>query len=306
MPYTQATLVRNVRSTLGDLPWLDYCTEAMDTTETSLDVADTTKYTPGDVVEFQDDGERCLVTALASGTTLTVIRNFDGSSGAAPATGTAHNITMTIAKNPTFEYLAVVDAIGDSIYNLWPYVYGTVTYAITPVVGTKWYELDDSASNSTVALELQSVFQDVNSKPFYYGTRRTAYPVRLHFDVPTTVAGSGVAIEIPFLRDATNAISVRCIRPLTPAIGTGAYTDLVAGLPANCVRWYAVAAMIERTGIVRATSDDITMTDESVKPGTRENVAGYWERKALMARHDWESILKRTVPRKHKKAGDGQ
>lgn len=304
MSYSQATLIRNIRSTLGDFPWQDTCTEPMDATETGLDVADTTKWSVGDVVEFQDDGERCLVTALASATTLTVIRNFDASNGSAVGTGSTHSTSAQVAKSPNYPYLSVVDAISDSIYGLWPYVYKGVTYSITPVAGTRWYELDDGATNTTVALELQSVFQDVNSKPFYYGQRRTAFPVRIHFDVPTTVAGSGVAVEIPYIKDTTNTISVRCITPILPTVAGGLYSDLTVGIPANTVRYYAIATLIERLGILRVASDDITMTDESVKPGMREQVAQYWERKALDERHKWESQLKRTLPRKNKKAGD--
>mgnify|MGYP000154892807 CR=1 FL=1 len=60
-------------------------------------VADTTKYAIGNIVEFQDDGEQCLVTALASATTLTVIRNFNYSVTSTAGTGTSHSLSTATA-----------------------------------------------------------------------------------------------------------------------------------------------------------------------------------------------------------------
>jgi hypothetical protein len=304
MAYAKATLVREIRSILNDNPFTTACTEAMDTTETGLDVASTTKFDVGDIVEFTDDGERCLVTALASSTELTVIRNYDASSGSAVGTGTSHSSGVLVVKNPIFPFLSIVDTISETIYELWPYVYKKVEASITPVAGTRWYEIDEAASNSTEILELSSVVQDVDSKPFWYGTRRTSYPVRLHFEVPTTIAGSGVAIEIPYLKSTTNAIKVKGIGRITPTLATTNYADFSAGVGANTIKYLTVANMIERTGISRVTQDDITMTDESVRPMTREAVASYWREKGIRERNIWKMELDRTLPRKLHKAGD--
>lgn len=304
MAYAKATLVREIKAILNDNPFVTACTTSPNTTVTTMDVASTTKFDVGDIIEFQDDGERCLVTALTDADTLTVIRNFDGSNGSAVGTGTAHTAGVLIAKNPIFPFLSIVDTISESIYELWPYVYKKVEASITPVAGTKWYEVDEAATNSTEILELSSVVQDVDSKPFWYGTRRTSYPVRLHFEVPTTVAASGVALEIPFLRSTTNAIKVKGIGRITPTLATANYADFSAGVGANTIKYFTVATMLERTGISRATQDDITMTDESVRPGMRENIADYWRRKAVRERNIWKMELDRTLPRKAKRAGD--
>ena len=304
MSYSKPTLIREIRTVLGDFPFVTACTTSPNTTITTFDVASTTKFDVGDILEFQDDGERVLVTALTDADTLTVIRNFDGSNGSAVGTGSAHTAGVLVAKNPRYPYLSIVDSISDVIYALWPYVYKAVTATITPVAGTKWYEIDENSTNSTEMMELSSVVQDVNSKPFWYGTRRTSYPVRLHFGVPTTIAGSGVAIEIPFLRSTTNTISVKGIGRITPTLSSTNYADLSAGVQIECVKFFTVAHMIEKLGILRVASDDITMTDESVRPITRETVAQYWHKRGVEARHRWEAELRLTLPRKQHKAGD--
>lgn len=306
MAYAKATLIREIRAILNDSPFITTCDEAMDTTETAIDVPLYSKWDVGDIVEFQDDGERCLVTATTDGTpdTLTVIRNYDGSNGSAVGTGTTHSSGVQIAKNPTFPFLYVVEAIAEAIYELWPYVYKLVSDDITPVAGTRWYEIDEAASNSTEMLELSTVVQTINGVPFWYGTRRTSYPVRLHFGVPTGVAGSGVAIEIPYIKSTATDITVRGIGRITPTLSSTNYADFSAGVGANTIKYLAAAHLIERIGIGRIAYDDITMTDESVRPMTREAVASYWREKGVRERHLWEMELARTLPRKAKKAGD--
>jgi len=307
MAYSKATLIKKIRALLNDNPYLDACTEDMDTTETGLDVTATSKYNVGDVVEFQDDGEQCLVTALASSTTLTVIRNHNLSVTVTAGTGTVHSTGALIAKRPVFSYVQIVDAISSSIDGLWPYVWKKVSVNITPVAGQRFYELDEGTDTYT-GLEISSVVQattDATPKPFWYGTRRTSYPYRMHFSVPTSIAGSGVAIEIPFLRNATNAITVNALARITDTVATSNYSDLTGGYQALCVTYYAVARLVSETGITRVTQEDVSMSDESVRPGVREQVAADWERKAEMERYKWRMELDRTIPRKGKRAGDG-
>jgi hypothetical protein len=295
MAYSQATLIRRVRAVLGDNPFTDICTEAMDTTETDLSVADTTKWSVGDIAEFSDDGERCLVTALFSATVLTVERGF---LSATPGTGTAHNISTRILKSPVFQHNEVKDAIDSSIRALWPYVYKIVPVTITPVQGTHWYEIDEpTADNASAIVELSSVRQVVNGRMFSYGARRDTYPVRIHLGAPTGLAASGVALELPYLRSTGSDIFVRGIAPVTTTLSSTDYADLTEGIEVDAVMYLAVARMIAETGITRVTTEDIGMSDESVRPGTRESVAEYWDRKGVAARRQWELDLKLRNPR---------
>ena len=301
MAFAKATLISRVRKSLNDNPFVDVCTEAMDTTETDLSVADTTKYDVGAIVEFQDDGERCLVTALASATVLTVIRNFDG---ATPGTGTTHAINGQILRDPVFPYNTIVEEIEASLRGLWPHVYKLKAYTITPVAGTTWYELDDGGDIST-AMEISGVVQSVNSKPFWYGTRRGSYPVEIYHNVPTTIAGSGVAVNIPFLRSTATNITVNTIAKITAATSGSNYTDISEGIQADTIRYFAVAGCIANTDISRMTQEDISMSDESVRPMSRTQLSMFWENKAIRERRKWEHELRVTLPRKARLAGDG-
>lgn len=303
MTYSQPKLVREVRQLLNDNPFQDTCTEAMDTTEIGLDVTSTTKYQVGQVVEFSD-GERCLITALASATTLTVIRNYDDFLGTGVGTGTSHSINAVIVKDPVFPYARVVDAISDAIDGLWPYVYKGVDYTITPVAGTSWYEVD-SGTNTAKLRDYSTIYQIVNGKPFLYATRRTSYPARLNFGVDTATFGSGVAINIPYLRSTATNIVIKGIAPITDTLSSTNYADFTDRKHAMTIRYFAVANLVEGTGIARVTQEDLSMGDENVLPGTRENIADYWYKRAVRERRTWELELKDILPRHYKKAGDG-
>jgi len=303
MALAKATVVRRIRRILNDNPFQDTCTEAMDTTETGLDVADTTKYDVGAVVEFQDDGEQCLITVLASATTLTVIRNYNG---AAPGTGTTHAISGAILRDPVFSYNQIEEAVDATLRGLWPHVYKAVTMSITPVAGTSWYEIDEpTADNATEMLELSSITQVDSNTPTgyrYYGERRGMFPAYLHMDVPTTIAGSGVALYIPTLAN-TNTITVKGIGKLTATLATTNYADISDGVEADTVVYYAVSRLVAATDISRSTQEDISLSDQTVVSGRRTSLAAYWQREAQKSRYTWERELARTLPRKPDLAG---
>lgn len=302
MAYSRVTLVKRIRQVLGDLAWPDTCTEAMDTTETGLDVTDGTKYSAGMVVEFQDDGEQCFVVSVSSNT-LTVIRNFRYSITTTEGTGTAHSISATILSNPTYLYADIVEAIGSTLTGLWPYVWRSVTYTLTPQTdGNKWYELDDAASNSSVAIDLSSVTQIVGtgatSKVFAYGERGGAYPVGFRLDVPTAKLGSGVGLYIPFLRDITNSIFAKCLAPIDDTYSAPSYTYLTAGVEVDCIVYYAVSRLILSSDVRRTVADDVQVGSAGVQqPGTRARLAAFYEQKGMEYRHQWQELQRRTLPR---------
>lgn len=303
MAFAKATLIQRIRTRLNDNPFQTACTEAMDASETGLDVASTTKFDVGDIVEFQDDGEQCLVTALASSTELTVIRGFNGTTAA------THSISVLVAKNPVFSYLAIEGAIAEVLRDLWPHVYKEVNYTITPVVGQRWYELDDGGDTATI-LELSTVTQVYGAsgqeRVMYYGARRTgAYPANLEFNVPVALAASGVGLYLPYLRHSTNNIFVNGIARLTATVSGGNYSDITEGVEVDCVMYLAMAKLVAWTDISRSTQEDVTMSDESVRPLVRTQLAGTLERQGYEARRRWEEELRIKLPRRFKKAGDG-
>lgn len=302
MTYTQQNSVKNIRAILHDNPWHDISAEVMDTTEVGLDVTDGTKWSAGDIVEFQDDGEQCLVQSISSNT-LTIIRNYLFSVGATAGTGTTHVTSGDIVKNPTFTYSEIKQAISFVIDDLWPYVYKKTTFSLTPqTTGNNWYELDEG-SNVCTALELSSVWQEIGttgaatSYYFQYGARGKSYPIQMHLNVPTAKAGSGVAVYIPYLRDTTNAILVNAISPITDTLSGTTYQDFSAGVEANAIHGLAIARLIATTDVDRTTQQDVNMSNQSSPPGSRTRVASYWEAEGKASRRKWEMKLRTTLPR---------
>lgn len=297
MSYSKQTLVAEIRRLLNDNPSQDTCTEAMTTTETDLDVADGTQYAAGGIVEFQDDGEQCLIQSIASNT-LTVVRNYGFSVGTTAGTGTTHSINTAILRDPIFPYKHVTDAVSASIAGLWPYVYKEVTDAITPTPGTRWYNVSTA---SIAMLELSSAIQattDVQPVPFYYGTNRGAYPIELRFNIPTAVAANGMAYYIPFHKNLTNAIQISGIGKVTDTeTVAGTYDDFSAGVQADCISYYTVSRLIASTDISRTTQEDIGMGDKTVASGSRTRIASYWQDRALQERNKWKMELDVTLPR---------
>jgi hypothetical protein len=300
----KTTLLSRIRRLLNDNPFTTACNEAMDAVETDIDVTATLKFDVGDIVEFQDDGEQCLVTALFSATVLTVIRGYNGTTAATHSTG------VLLCKNPVFQFVQIEQAVDAVLRGLWPYVYKEVNYTLTPNTnGNQWYELDDGGDVASI-MELSSVRQAITvpggyDELFEYGTRRTYFPVTLHFNVPATIAGSGVALRIQVLRNNSESIFVNGLARITAALSSTNYADFSDGLEADCVMYLAAARLIAQTDISRVTQEDITMSDESVRPGSRTSVASYWEMKGMEMRKQWEIVLQRTLPRKWKRAGDG-
>jgi hypothetical protein len=298
MAFSRITLVTRIRHILNDNPFADICTEAMDTTETGLDVADTTKYEVGCMVEFQDDGEQCYVTALPSGTTLTVIRGYNS---AAPGTGTSHNISTAIVRDPVFQFVQITDAVESVLRSFWPYVYKEVPLTLTPNTdGNKWYNVTNGDTTGEM-MELSSAVQLVGtgatSTVFRYGERGDVYPIFLMNNLPTAKVTSGQGIYIPFIRDATNSILVTGIGRLTATFSTPNYTDIEDGVQVDCVTYYAVARLVAESDITRSTQEDTTMGDQTVVPGRRTEIASFWEAKGLEKRHQWQEELRIKTPR---------
>ncbi len=297
MAFSRTTLVHRIRRILNDNPFQDTCTEAMDTTETGLDVADTTKYDIGAIVEFQDDGEQCLVTALASGTTLTVIRGYNSTT---PGTGSSHSISCVIAKDPVFQWVQIQEDIESVLRGLWPYVYKEVNLTLTPNTdGNQYYNVTNGDTIPLMGLSsvTQIVGTGATSRVFRYGERKGAYPVRIFSNMPTSKVASGQALWIPYLADATNSIFVNGIGNITATYSAPNYSDISEGVQVDAVKFLTVALLVAGSDIARTTQEDVMMGDQTVVPGRRTDVSSFWERKGIQARNQWAMELQRTLPR---------
>lgn len=297
MAYSQATMVKRIRQELNDNPWFDTCVEAMDTTEVGLDVTDGTKYSVGVVVEFQDDGELCLVTGVTSNT-LTVIRNYMYSVTTTAGTGTNHLINAQIAANPRFTYSQIVEAISLVLSELYPHVYRLIQVTATPSsTGNRWYDLANTA-----IVDISSVVQEVgtsgsaSSSLFRYGDT-AQYGVELRRNLPTAKITTGPGLWIRNLRDVTNTLYFNCIGMIDDTIATSSYSHISGNDEANCVIFLAASKLVGSLEIVRLTQEDVSMGDATVQPGMRRNLAAYLEGKGVAERRRWEAKLRQTLPR---------
>lgn len=256
-----------------------------------------TQWTQGNVVEFQDDGELCLVTSVATNT-LNVVRNYQFSVTATAGTGTSHANGIGIVKNPVYEYVQIKDAISAVVLELWPYVYTKVTATITPLA-----TVGGLYSVAATFEKLSSAVQRDTStagSPCFYGGRRSYYPISLLRGLPDnfpTTEDTGKAVSIPSVYNLTNTIFVTGVRRLTDATTTpGTYDDLTDGVEVECVVYLAIHELLGSKDIPRSASDDTTMADSSVVAGRRTAVADTWLRKGLRKRRQWEADLRTSLP----------
>jgi hypothetical protein len=306
MSFSQPTLINRVRLQLGVDDWHDVCTEAMDTTETGLDVADTTLWAVGDVLQFEDDGELCFVSALASGTTLTVVRNYLFSVTTTALTGTSHSSSADITKNPVFTIKQMKEAVEEVLRGLWPHVYTKVTADLTPVA-SGLYSVAATVEDISSAMQRDT---DSNGRPRFYGGRRSYHPIDLIQNLPDnfpTTEDTGKAVYIPRAYNQTNTIRLNGIRRLTAATTAGppvTYDDLTEGVEVDCVADLATAELLERSDARRSTGEDVSMNDQSVSPGRRSALGEtIWRVRGMRARHQWERSLRLSLPRMERFGG---
>jgi hypothetical protein len=294
MAFSQATIVSRARHILNDNPFVETARTVAAAGTTSVTVADSTLYDVGDILEWQDDGDQMLVTAVPNATTLTVARGINGTTAA------AHS-SITLAKNPVFQYIQITDAIAACMTDLYPHVYRQVDVTLTPLTnGNNYYELT-SASGADKIIELSQVSQEIGtgatSMIFFYGDRPGAYPVTLQRNVPTSKVASGVGLYIPFLRDTSNSIIVAGIAEIDDTVSGGNYSYITSGVEVNTVLYYAIGRLVSEADISRLTQDDTNMYDQSVKPFARTQGGMYWENKGLQERRKWEARLRARTPR---------
>lgn len=112
----QGDIVNRVLNRLYSLeptgrPFLHQINGAIDGTTQTIVVDDGTNFVAGDVIEFDTDGEQCFITTVATNT-LTVVRGFNGTTGAAQADNSF------IWKNPKYTHAEAIQAITDVIADM--------------------------------------------------------------------------------------------------------------------------------------------------------------------------------------------
>ena len=274
MAYSRATLVQRIRYLLQDTPAADNITGAYTAAGLTLTVTDATLYDKGDLLEFKADGDTFLVNS-AAGTTVTMLAaglSWDGSTNADHASGAAFFL------RPAFRYLAILEAIEDTILELWPWAWKVTTDTVTPVSGTRWY---DAATSTTTAMDIIDATQrDTAASPSQgvvrYGGRRNPYTISLERSLPTAVAASTVGYHIPMVHNTTYTIAVRVRARLLTTFTTPNYVDLVEGSMVEAVIYGAASRLLENTEVPRVTQQDVTQGDASVRPQALIRSAAYF------------------------------
>jgi hypothetical protein len=295
MAYSRATLVQRIRHNLN--PQDDYYepnTDNVGAGDLTVDVPDGTKWTFGDILEWQEDGDQAFVRSVA-GNVLTVFRNWNGTTAA------AHDGSVTakiVAKSPTFQYVKIIEAITEAIDELWPYVYTSTTVAITPSLTEKYYSAAATVEGISSAIQLDT---NVPDKPVTYGGRRSIYQISLVRGLPNNfpqpAENTGKAYYIPRRHNIVNTINVKAIRRITDTVTPPNYDDLSAGVEISAVMYFAIDHLLAASDIPRLTGQDTNMSDQSVGAGRRSQISeNVWRRKGLRARYQWEEDLRHSLP----------
>lgn len=280
MTVSLATLVSRVRDRIsGDEPWEDTIDASLTNVATTVTINSYTDWVQGSVMEFAD-GEQCLVIATPSTSAVAIRRAHNGT------TAIAHSNGDLILRDPRFAYADVVDAIDDTIADLWPFVYDVTTYTVTPVAGTTLYDPNKSDLRGVVALSQPDAVSATTI--FYYGSGYNALPVRFLRNVQTTTFAYGMGLEFQqFYTTATN-ITVTYARDFTD-------TTIPEGLGARTVVAGTVQKMMERFDVPR-TGQDNSQGDVTVPAGTTIKDAAWWQRNFEQLRRQWNLLVIRENP----------
>ena len=151
MAVTEASLRKRIRALLyGGQPQARGYTDAVQNNPltaggTTLTVLDGTNWSEGDLVDFGDDGDIAVVTAIA--TNDLTIRRQEGA--------TSHVQGTTIYKNPRFTTEQIDYAIERVLHDLFPDVWKITTISDTYAADEYWYPI-----NNDQLTEILTVFYE--------------------------------------------------------------------------------------------------------------------------------------------------
>ena len=118
-------LISKARRLINDYPQIDNLGASLTSGGTTVTVANSNLYQVGWVISV--DEEAMLVTALPSGTTLTVVRGYKGTAAA------AHSSAANILLNPLGTGADYLDGLNEGVRNLWPHFHVPVVDTTTTI-----------------------------------------------------------------------------------------------------------------------------------------------------------------------------
>lgn len=256
---TTAAQVVLVRRILQDDPEEDYLTEAVAASSTTtLTVNDVSKYSPGQVWEFDDDtGDTFLVRSVDRSTSIiTVKRSHKGSTGA------THADNVVVLNAPRFRYDLISQALSTAVdADLWTERVFEIAEHIVVSSATADYYNAPSANCE----EFLAIYQDTASMIDPEWIRDFG---RLPRNVDTSLYAAGKAFRI---RDNYGAAGdnyyINCAHRLTLAT--------LSTQQERIVQWLACAYLLEWTEPKRLAGPT-NQGDRTVRPGAAPPTAAYY------------------------------
>lgn len=290
---TNTLVINRVRDILGDTPWMQGGTGSnfVTGTATTIAVTDGTRWSEGNVMEFQANGEQAWVQSV-SANNVTVIRSIRGT----PAAAT--QATGILFKDPVYGYSSILNAVNLTIQGLWPYVYKKVSFptGLTYSASTYWYDLADAAWG------LISVTQIQGSSPAYllpFGHKGSHYPVVFRKNLPSGLVASGTGMAFPRgWPSTTTVVNVDYAAKLTATQTTPPtyddWTDTTLDL--DMLAYGAAARLVKNYEVNRVSDEDTGMGDQSVQAGMRFNIGLRLEAEFVKLRNIRHEELRRIMP----------
>ncbi len=225
-------------------------------TDVTLDTNEGANFSQGDIIEMESEQ---LYVQSVSGDTLTVIRGWNGTTGA------AHSDNTPIFKNPRF----TSDQIDQALVSVangfedWG-IHGFGTGSITLVENQTYYDLTD-----TDIAEQRGVLA------VYYAGATTLLPTHLPFryfnnlDSNVSTTGHGLHLWEWGDKKATETVYYTYAQELTTTSALSAHQEelLVVG----------ATALILGASIGPATHDPGARTDRTVNPGQTSRDVRFWQ-----------------------------
>lgn len=254
------TLVKRVRRFVRDYPDLDVLAASLSSNGTTISVADTSSLYHANRQVLEIGEELVYVTAIASGSTLTVRRGVRGTTAATHASG------ATMLVNPRFFYQDVLDGLNSALDASWPLLY-------KPVVDGTLFTAQDT---------YEYVLPTIANGTFipYIEWIRLKEPGDLQFRHVTQWylrrGPTAPAICFKFLPVPNSQIAIKGVAPLTHLASASDTIDATVPYQAEDIFVYYAGSWLALSGeAYRARTDTgvIDKREQATRPGTSLSVS---------------------------------
>jgi len=277
MAVSVSDLIPRVRTFLDERPLVSTGTATNGTT-TNITVTDNADWEVGAILEFQDNGEQCLVQSAAANP-ITVVRGWNGTTAA------AHS-SITVFRDPQYTYKNINERITSAVQRLWPYAWKVSTKDITPDPTNKvWYDLDATFMDMVNAAQLYGA---TSENVGLFGEKGTGRAIVVAKNLPTALVTSGKGVKFPqgFFH-ASNTVKVTYRAVIT---GTSDIEDSGSLPVADAVIYGALAGLLTGKEIERLTVGEDAEVARSVRAGARLGAAGYYSQ-LFQEKLEWLRLL---------------